>query len=218
MLLRALVLFAMVACSGRHVPSTDGGPAAGDAGALRDAASGDVTAPNDAGSCADPNSPCADDMVASETRPCLPWETWCVRVGLCGSGEPRWCRPDSGCEAVPSCQPGERESMTPCGLDEPDCTVRTLCNAAVFCRPETNCNDVPSCPPNQLGSVIPCGGNEAACRGIFVCSEARWCREDEGCDAVPNCARGVATNYPCVEGEGYCERSSACGTTIFCRF
>jgi len=212
-----LLLVGVAACSGRTEPSSDGGPA-GDGGVVDAGASDGGSA--DAGNvdCVDPADPCAEGKAPSDDRPCMPWEATCDHVHTCDADEARWCRVVEMCLAMPSCEPGTSGSELPCGLDEPDCRTLSVCGSTLHCRVDMDCDAAPSCPPNQLQSRVPCGLDEPECHSIYMCGQALWCREDTGCDGIPSCERGIATEYPCVEGEEHCERSSACGATVFCRY
>jgi hypothetical protein len=214
-----IALSVLIACSGRNEPAFDSGPNS-DSGVPSDAGLADVNPSNDAGSCADPQSPCAAGSGPSADSPCMPWEEDCDHVHLCGGDEARWCRSIELCGAFPSCEPGsgQADPATPCGLSEPNCSHATRCGATIFCRPEVDCLEAPSCPPAYLTSRTPCGIDEPDCRGVYHCNRARWCRVDTGCDGVATCARGIPTEYPCAQDEVHCERVSQCGTTVFCRY
>ena len=214
-----ILLCSLVACSGRHVPDYgDGGVT--DVGAVADAAQ-----PLDAGACVAAENPCGDRMIASDTRPCLPWEDWCTHVHTCEDDSPYWCRPRASCDAMPFCLENETASDVPCGLAEEDCTTRTECDTALHCRNERTCisGGPVACPPNSAPSQSPCGLDEPDCTAHYGCNRATepatlWCRAVASCSTPPSCDRGQATDYPCTLNEVHCERVTSCGQTLFCRY
>ncbi len=218
--LSLVLLRALIACSGRNEPRSDSGPSPADTGLPNDAGQVDASMPLDAGGCVDPSSPCAEGKAPSADNPCMPWEDDCDHVHLCGDDEPRWCRPENLCEAVPTCELGTGVTVpsTPCGPSEPNCTIQTMCGQTIFCRPMVDCQEEPTCPPSYLSSITPCGIGEPDCRAVYGCNQARWCRVDPGCDGVAVCTRGLPTTYPCAQDEVHCERVSECGMTVFCRY
>ena len=217
----AFMLCGLVACSGRFEPETgDAGTGVGDAGTVVDAST-----PQDAGPCVSADNPCADNLSASDSAPCLPWQDWCTRVRTCDDGTPYWCRQMSNCFAAPSCGPGETQSNIPCGLDEADCTTQTMCGVAVHCRAQRNCDEGPQmgCLPDSVGTSQPCGSDEPGCTPIYGCNSdglptAQWCHRVPECNEVPSCTRGAGTSYPCAQNDPHCERVTVCSQTIFCHF
>ena len=206
-----LVALSSLAC-GRYVPAPggDAGPAIdGGASAL------DAGAP-----ACDPLDTCPTEYFQTTEIACLPYQSSsvCSRLNRCVPEPGPWCHVAETCFALPSCPPTHRESEVPCGLDEEQCTTAEACGLTVFCRPEMDCDAEPTC---QTGtpSHIPCGIDEPDCQSIYQCAEALWCRGNpEGCRALPTCNDGwVSTQYPCVANELHCERSTACGSSIFCR-
>ncbi len=219
MIIRLLALCALtVACSGRNMPP-DGPRESVDGGAVVDASVALDASSLDAGpDCVSGDQACSDEQMGSQTQPCMPWEEDCERRQLCSDRSVHWCRPAGSCLAAPSCPLGAQQTDYPCGPNESDCSIQTMCGIYLFCRPLVNCAAVPSCEDDDEASRTPCGLNETQCLRASECGATVWCREGPSCDSIPECSRGVATDYPCAANEPYCEPSTICAKTRFCRF
>ena len=226
-----IVCFLVVACSGRNAPDfdtgnrgTDAGEAidAGqtiDAGQAIDAGIGQDAAVRDTGvPCVDGDQACRDDQADSILEPCLPYQEDCERRQLCSDDSVHWCRPGGGCAAAPGCPLGAQQTDYPCGLNEPNCSIQTECNMSIFCRPLVDCAAEPECADGEQSSLVPCGLDETDCNRQSSCGSTVWCRPSNPCNTAARCNRGRPTNYPCVQGEEYCERIRVCDTTVFCRY